>query len=431
MLLRVSDSLSRAVVVLASLLLGVVMSYFAFRMAIAAYDAGQDKGDLLRAATRWEPSDPEYWFRLGHFEQFNLDDADPASAVQSLQRVISLYPEYTDAWLDLATAHELEGDTELARQDYMRAKNSYPRSAEVAWRYGNFLLRTGDLPNAFREIRRSVEAEPSRAAAAFSRLVRADPNLDEILQQALPPVSRVYVDVIAEAIASNQLAFAQLVWVRLLALKPHLEVGDFDPLVSALAHNYDYATARKVWDEGISTLNLYPLYRPEASVVWDPSFESGIEGHIFSWQYKPLQDGVRISLDSSEKHLGNQSVRLAFDGKHNPFMDAVCSLSPVNPATKYRFTAWLKTQDLTTKQGVFFRVRSYDAPGNPANSTGEFHGSLPWTLIEMPWAADPLTHLVQVCISRDASDDPAVRISGSAWVDDINLVPDFAGLPKP
>jgi hypothetical protein len=114
---------------------------------------------------------------------------------------------------------------------------------------------------------------------------------------------------------------------------------------------------------------------------------------------------------------------LSFDGKHNPAMDAVCSLSLVNPATKYRFSVWLKTQELTTEHGVFFRVRSYDAPGNPAIATRDFHNSLPWTLIEMPWTTDPLTHVVQICISRSASDDPDVRISGNAWVDDINLVP--------
>jgi tetratricopeptide (TPR) repeat protein len=430
MILRFSDSISRAFVVFASLVLAVVLSYFAVRMAVAAFASNGDSGHELQAATRWEPRNPEYWFRLGHYEQFNLEQADAARALQSLHEAVALYPQYTDAWLDLATWYELDGDLDEARQDYIRAKASYPKSPEVSWRYGNFLLRTGDLPEAFREIRQSVEAEPSRAAAAFSRVYRADPNLDEILQEVLPPIPHVYVDVIAQATASNQLAFAQLVWIRLLALKPHLQVDDFYPLVAAQAREHDYTMARKVWDQGVSTMNLPPLYRPEDSVVWDPSFESGIEGHIFSWQYKPLEDGVRISLDSSEKHLGNQSVRLSFDGKHNPAMDAVCSLSLVNPATKYRFSVWLKTQELTTEHGVFLRVRSYDAPGNPAVATRDFHNSLPWTLIEMPWTADPLTHVVQICISRSASDDPDVRISGNARVDDINLVPDSAGLPK-
>jgi tetratricopeptide (TPR) repeat protein len=431
MLLRLSDSLSRAVVVVASLALAGVVSYLALRMALAAYDARQDQGDWLRAATHREPRNPEYWFRLGHFEQFNLDEPDPTSALQSLQLAVALYPEYTDAWLDLATAHELEGDTDAARQDYIRAKNSYPKSAEVAWRRGNFLLRVGDLPPAFREIRQAIQLEPSRAAAAFSRVYRADPNLDEILDLVLPPIPSVYVDVMREATATKQLGLAQTVWARLLALKPALHIQDFDPLVKELAADKDYVMAGKVWEQGATTLRLRSLYRPEGSVVWDPSFESGIEGYMFSWHYKALEEGVRISLDSGERISGTQSLRLSFDGKHNPGMEAACIASLVNPSTNYRFTTWIKTRDLTTEQGVSFRIRSLGEPTNPVVNTREFHGSTQWTPIDMRWYADASTHRVQICVCRDPSDNPDVRISGNAWIDDVNLVPEATMLPQP
>jgi hypothetical protein len=431
MLLRLSDSLSRAAVVLASLALAAVVSFFAVRMAMASYDSGQDNGELLRAATRWEPRDPEYWFRLGHFQQFNLDQPDPDGALQSLQHAVTLYPDYTDVWLDLATAHELAGGTEAARKDYLRAKSSYPKSAEVAWRYGNFLLRAGDLPAAFREIRQAIELEPARAAAAFSRVYRADPNVDEILDQVLPPIPAVYIDVMREATVAKQLGFAQTIWSKLLALKPALQVRDFDPLVTALANDKDYVMARRVWEQGAATLKLPPLYRPQGSVIWDPSFESGIEGYIFSWHYKPLEDGVRISLDSGDKVSGAQSLRLSFDGKHNPGMEAACISNLVNPSTNYRFAAWIKTRNLTTEQGVRFRIRSLGGPTNPVVNTPVFQGSMPWTPIDMRWFADANTHGVQICICRDPSDNPDVRISGDAWIDDVNLLPEFIGQPQP
>jgi len=41
-------------------------------------------------------------------------------------------------------------------------------SADVAWSYGNFLLRQDEPGEAFREIRKAVELEPKRAAEAFS-----------------------------------------------------------------------------------------------------------------------------------------------------------------------------------------------------------------------------------------------------------------------
>jgi hypothetical protein len=431
MILRLSDSISRILVLFAALVLGAVVSYFAVRMAMGAIQGGGETGDQLHAATRWEPRNPEYWFRLGHYEQFNLEQPDPALALQSLQHATDLYPQYTDAWLDLATAHELDGDAATARQAYIRAKRSYPQSAEVSWRYGNFLLRVGDLPDAFSELRQAIQAEPSRAAAAFSRVYRADPNVDEILEKVLPPIPSVYVSVIAEATAANQLGFAQTVWSRLIALKPRLQVREFDPLVVALANGKDFNMARRVWEQGTSTMNLPPLYQPAGSVVWDPSFESGIEGALFSWKYPSLIQGVRISLDSSEKYSGNQSLRFSFDGKHNPGLEIACSGSLVNPSTNYRFTARIKTSDLTTEHGVSFHIRSFGGKDNPVASTHEFHGTMPWTLVEFPWVADASTGGVQICISRDPSDNPDVRISGNAWIDDVNLVPEALELPKP
>jgi hypothetical protein len=431
MILRLSDSVSRFLVVLAALAFAGGLSYFAVRMAMGEIAGERQSGEQLRAATRWEPRNPEYWFRLGHFDQFNLEQPDPTSARESLQRAVALNPQYTDAWLDLATLCELEGDTAGAQDAYGRAQKSYPSSAEVSWRYGNFLLRTGDLPKASVELRRSIEADPHRAAAAFSRVYRADPNMDEILENVLPPIPSVYVDVIAEAVASKQLGFAQTVWNRLLTLKPQLLMLHFEPLVSALVADQDYAMARRVWNQGAATMNLPPLLQPQGSVVWDPSFESSINGFTLSWHFSPLEQGVRISLDSTEKRSGKQSLRLSFDGKQNPGLDAACITSFVDPGTTYHFSGWIKTREVTTEQGVRFRLRSLGGRDAQVLATGEFHGSMPWTSVDVPWTAGDDVHRVQICGSRDPSDNSDVRISGNVWVDDVNLVPESPELSKP
>ncbi|MDR9830355.1 tetratricopeptide repeat protein, partial [Vibrio sp. FNV 38] len=91
-------------------------------------------------ATRLEPRNPEYWYRLGHEQQFNLEQPDVTVSLDSYQKAVQLNPGYTDAWLDLGTAYELNGNAAAARDAFERAKKSYPASADVAWRYGNFLL---------------------------------------------------------------------------------------------------------------------------------------------------------------------------------------------------------------------------------------------------------------------------------------------------
>ncbi|HLK17982.1 MAG TPA: tetratricopeptide repeat protein, partial [Bryobacteraceae bacterium] len=302
-------------IVMVALVLAAAMCFFAGRMAWAQIRGDGEKGVELKAATRLEPRNSEYLYRLGHFQQFNLEDPDPVAAKESLKKAVALNPLFTDAWLDLGTTYELEGDTANAKEAYQQAVKSYPGSAEVAWRYGNFLLRNGDLPGSFEQLHHAIEIDPTRAAAAFSRVYRADPNMDEILGQLLPAQPNVYGDVIAEATAARQLGLAQLVWTRLLALDPRLEIRDFDPLVRALADNKEYAAARRVWEQGTERANLPPMFRPQGSAVWDPSFESGINGYSNSWRYNPIEQGIQATLDPNEKLSGTLSLRISFDGK--------------------------------------------------------------------------------------------------------------------
>jgi tetratricopeptide (TPR) repeat protein len=431
MILRLSDSLARGLVLFASLILAAALSFLGIRTAMAQLSSEGQTSKELERATRLEPKNPEYWYRLGHFQQFNLEDADSTKAAASFQKAISILPSYTEAWLELATSEELNGQTAEASEAYAKAKQSYPASADVAWRYGNFLLREGSFPQAFEQLRQAIDADPARAAATFSRVYRANPNIDEILDQVLPPKQSVYADVIAEAASSGQLAAARTVWGRLLDLHPQLEMRDFDPLVARLMEAKDYDAARKVWAQGTSRMNLPPLLQPQGSVVWDPSFESGINSKGFAWFFQPLAQGVQVELDTTEKLTGSKSLRVSFDGKHNPNLNIACTLAVVEPGKQYLFSGWIKSKDVTTEQGVQFHIQALGPPNPAVTTTRELHGTNPWTFFGEPWTADQGAHRVSICVSREPSDNPDVRISGTAWIEDVNLAPKPLEHPRP
>jgi len=431
MILRLSDFLSRRLVVVVALLLGLWLSFFGIRSAIARYGAEGETLKRLELAVRLEPSNPDYWYRLGRYLQYNMENPSSTLAENAYRRAIALNPLDTDAWLDLATAYELEGKSAEAREAYLKAKESYPTSADVAWRYGNFLLRQGEQRNAYVELRHAIEADPRLAASAFSRAYRADPDIDRILAQLLPPQQTAYVEMINEAGSEQQLAAAQAMWARLLTLHPRLMIRDFERLVSELLASGDDEEARRVWDQGVATMNLPPLLQAQNSVVWDPSFESDINGSAFAWQFKSIVQGVSIGFDKTEKHSGDQSLRLSFDGKHNPNLEAACTLTVVRPATDYDFSGWIKTKNVTTEFGVGFRLHLSGTSGGSVVNTRQIYGNNPFTRIDQTVTTGPGTRRVEICVTRDASDNPDVRISGTAWVDDVNLVPQPAERPTP
>jgi len=431
MILRVSESLSRALVVVVAILIAAPLCYYSVRMAVAARGAERETARGLETAIHLEPYNPEYWYRLGHFQQFNLEQPDSSLAGLYFHRAIALNPLYTDAWLDLGTNYELEGNAQLARQAFLRAKISYPSSAEVAWRYGNFLLREGDLPTAYAELRLALRLDPRRAATAFSRCYRANPDINAILDQVLPAEPGVYVDVLEDLSRTNQLPLAQIVWDRLLEMRVHLHFREFDPFVTQLWNAGQFNDARRVWDQGVDTMTLPPLGQLKGSVVWDPSFESGVVKPLFAWRYQPLAQGVQISLDPTQKVSGNQSLRLTFDGKHNENLQPACTVVNIQPNTAYHFSGWVRTQEVTTNSGVGFRMQFLDDASLSPIQTGEIHGTAPWTKLEMSVPAGPKLRRAAVCVMREPSDTPNADISGTAWVDDVNLVPQSAEPRKP
>jgi tetratricopeptide (TPR) repeat protein len=431
MILRLSDSLSRGLVIAAALLVGLWLSFFGVRNAIAQHYSLAESTNKLETAVRLESENPAYWYSLGRYQQYNLEQPNPALAEESYRKAIALNPDATEAWLDLGTAYELDGKTAEAREAYLQAKRSYPASAEVSWRYGNFLLRQGDQAQAYAQLRRAIEADPQRGAAAFSRAYRTNPDLQDLLRELLPPIQSVYVDVIWDALSEKQLAVAKTVWAQLLTIHPHLELREINRYVTELIYAGDLNEARRAWDQGTATMNLPPLLQPKGTVVWDPSFESDINGFAFSWGYPPIFQGATISLDTSQRLSGKQSLRLSFDGKHDPALEAPCTQAVVQPGMTYHFSGWIKTDALSSDQGVGFRLRTVGEGAPVITNTQQVLGTKPWSDIEQVWTTGPNVRRVAICVARDASTNPEARISGAAWIDDVNLLPEPAERRKP
>src|SRR5467141_2918651 len=226
MILRLSSNAQRGLLIVASFAAALILSYFSIRNALAAHYAGLQNVESLDRATHLEPTSPRNWYLLGRYWQYNLEDPDAARAIRSYLSALSLNPGSSDTWLDLATAYELEANVVAARDAFLHAKKVYPLSAEVFWRYGNFLLRQGELEPAFTEMRHAVEADPQRAAESFSRFLRAGSSIETTLDRVLPPVKEAYVDVIWDQTTDGHTENALKVWDRLVAIHPHVPLPD-------------------------------------------------------------------------------------------------------------------------------------------------------------------------------------------------------------
>jgi hypothetical protein len=139
---------------------------------------------------------------------------------------------------------------------------------------------------------------------------------------------------------------------------------------------------------------------------------------------------VQVGVDKGQRHSGKQSLRLFFDGKHNSNFDGICTQGEVRPETTYRFSAWVRTQSLTSDEGVRFRLYWVsDTNASGSADSQDSRGTQSWTRVEMPWRSGKDVHRASVCVMRNASHGFDRRIQGTAWIDDVSLVP--VGSAKP
>src|SRR5467141_2275364 len=267
MILRLSNSAHRGILVIAAFALAITLSYSSIRNARAVHFAGLQTFEGIEHAAHLEPDNARNWYLLGRYCQYNLENPDVRRAIRSYVSALSLNPASSEIWLDLASAYESEANLVAARDAFLHAKKVYPLSAEVSWRYGNFLLRQGELEPAFTEMRLAVEADPTRAAEAFSRSLRAGASIETALDRVLPPVGEAYIDVIRDQTADRHTGNALKVWDRLAFLHPRISLYDSFPLVSALLEESRIAEASRVWDQAVLFSGLADMQSPQDSVL--------------------------------------------------------------------------------------------------------------------------------------------------------------------
>jgi tetratricopeptide (TPR) repeat protein len=420
----------RLLVVIFSCALAIFLSYFGFRNALATYYLNLDTRAGYERATVLEPANARNWFLLGRSYLYDFEQPEPALAVQSLRKAVALDPYSAEALLDLAAAYDGQNDTADARQAFLAAQREYPLSADVAWSYGNFLLRQGEQDAAFREIRKAVELEPKRAAEAFSRALRVQPDANVLLDKAVPPSPATYLPILHSLADAGDLDDEQLVWNRLIALRQKVPISEMVVFIDELIRRRRVADAVHAWSEAVSIMQNPPPPDPAGSLLWDGSFESGYIGGGFAWNFAPANSDVQVSLDQSEKHSGERSLRILFNGHRNISFEDGCHTFVPQPAKRYLLSAWVKTQSLTSSEGVRLQIFVLTPTNNQSVTTEDVRGTQPWQQIQLAWVAPPGAGLGSVCVKRNMSDMPGSDIQGAAWLDDISMVPVNEDSPK-
>ncbi len=373
-------------------------------------------------ASRIEPENAEIWYKLARFRQLDFDNADIPLAISYYRRAIQLNAASPYYKLDLAGALEMAGNMGEADTNFRAAQAAYPISAEVSWKYGNFLLRQNRLPEAYSEIHRALAVDASLIPLAVSRVWHSDPDIHLLLDQVLPDTPVAYSQALAFLVDAQDPTASLEVWRRLIAKDPHTEWKWAYVLTDMLVNKEKFEEAGAVWRQAV---DLNPGFAPAYagnSLVYDGGFERDVSGGGFGWRQKNV-GGADFDFDMNEKHSGSRSARLIFDGTRNLAYQDLFQYVLVSPATRYRFLGFLRTDQISSESGMRFEILDPKDQQHLDVLTPNETGTLPWTPEQVDFTTGPQSHVILIRLARRPSERLDNKLRGTVWIDDLSIVP--------
>jgi tetratricopeptide (TPR) repeat protein len=367
----------------------------------------------LERYMRWLPDDAE----LHHLLGLQLSDShDNAAAILHLSKAAAMNPNNGWYWLDLASAYRDTGNVENESKAIQSALSAEPGSPEVAAEAAQDFLAAGDINRALPLFRHAVTQNPAGAGplleACWSKT--HDPNL--LLAKVIPDSPALQLALLQILIGQKETVAANQVWQYLINSRKSFEPQPSFFYFEYLLKEHQVAGFAQAWRELASLSPNLQAYTPNDNLIVNAGFEQQLLNAGLDWRFEPA-DHIVAGIDDEVAHSGIHSLSITYDG--NPAYDAGWKqLIPVQSDADYQFSAWIKSENVTTSSGP--RIAIVDAyTGQNLLLTDDVLDTHPWQQITGSLRVPAGVELVAVKIIRSPAN---TRISGRVWIDDLQLV---------
>lgn len=379
---------------------------------LAKYAGESLAAETARRAVGMSPEDPETHSSLG----LVLYNTKEAGALAEFERAASLRPLDYVLWLQLGRAREEAGDAEGTLLALREALRLAPFYSAPRWQYGNVLYRRGRLDEAFAEMRRAAESNPTLYPALADLAwgtYRGDASA-------------------VERVASPRNGAEQLALARLFARKgrPDLALSHFRAagaveeddrrrFLKELLAARQFVAAYEVWAGARESV------RGGAGVFTEPGFEGrvNISELGFGWRQERAFEGVTLSIDTQSPNSGARSLLAEWGGHASPGVNVISQLVLVEPGARYRLSFHARTESVKT--GGLPVVVVTDASAEDARVLAESktlpQGTSAWQEYSAEFNTTAKTEAVLVSLRRQNCDTNPCPMFGRVWLDDFSL----------
>jgi len=361
------------------------------------------------------PDDPLTHYLSGALLEKSFDPEDLPQAVHEFEIATSLAPENYLYWLDLGPLLERSGDPVRAEQALRRALEIAPNYSRVHWVLGNLLLRQDRTDEAFAEIDKAVQSDPTFAGpAALAAWTFLEKDLERIRRTVTPspPFDAALASLLAR---EKRFDDAIAMWDRIPIEEKRTSVRDAGAsLLTALATEKKFRSAIRISTE---------LGDSNSGVKIGEVTNGGFEGPVkptgagaFEWQ---ITGGLepQIVLSNGQKHGGNNSLLLVFNSNDGKEFRSISQLIAVEPNTAYDLEFFYKA-DLKTLATLKWQIVDA-ADGKVLAMSDGFANQTDWTSLHVRFTSSAGDGIMIRLVRENC---PQVcSATGSLWLDDIAL----------
>ena len=347
----------------------------------------------------------------------SVGEEDAKKAISLFRELLQRDSQNPYRWVDLGEAFLEAGQKEEARVCYGEVEALAPQSAPFLLRVANFYFLIGENNQALPITAHILTLIPDYDSIIFSEYARLVDHTEEVLQYGLPEDRRAVKSWLEYLMQAGRMDDAQRTWdwVARRGYDDDSTTGEYAGFLVQQGHP----------DSGVSAWIQHLGARAgdyrKSNDLFNGNFEFEPSPAPFDWNLGHAQ-GVEVARECTTARPENCSLRIRFAGTQNVDFAAASQVAFVRSGS-YHFHASMRTEGLTTDQGIRFHIYDAELPARSDVIIGQFKGTTPWSPVEQDFTLPPQTKLLRVQIIRQPSMKFDNKIMGTAWIDDLRLEP--------
>jgi tetratricopeptide (TPR) repeat protein len=347
-----------------------------------------------------------------------MDKVGMKAAATVFRPALERDPASAYRWCDVGESLLAAGDGKNAALCYRRAGELAPADPRILLNLGDYYTLIGDNQTAVRQFagilsHSGVPLGDSLVYNVFSYYERLRVRQRGWLDRAIPNRESAagYVRYLMEG--SDASAVLQ-VW-RWAQTKFNAH--------ERLALDYTgYLWRKGQLDEAAQDWKAYFHDRhrsPADSLLFNGGFEYEPNGGILDWQIAS-SNSVHAALDRAMPFEGTASLRIDFTGNDNRDFHDIGENVVLSPG-RYHFEAMARTRNITSDEGVRFRIFTVQGRSPVNAETPALTGTTDWSRLEATFDVPADVKAIEVAVARRRSIRIDNQFSGTAWIDAVKL----------